>query len=226
VSAAPGLTQASSQRSLSGEAAPARTTQVVRPAGAGHETLWVLLASACVLLVAAVFIGVRSQPLEATALSSHQIDARTQLNAAEQGVHADLLVAAEDIAALAGADRLMPRIEQLRDMDLPPFAAGVGSSARGAHEWRTVSQGHEMAYVGRSAAPEVAASFLLRLPAPAEADASPQGHEHSGQPEVWVHRESQPAWPGQLDDASLMRQGWRQVVVRYDAGVTRRDGTR
>jgi HAMP domain-containing protein len=202
------------------------TTQVVRPAGAGHETLWVLLASACVLLVAAILIGARAQPLEAVALSAHQIDARTQLNAAEQGVHADLLVAAEEISAMADADKAMPRVEQLRDMDLPPFAAGVGSSARGAHEWRTAAQGHDVAYVGRSAAPDVAASFLLRLSAPEEAEASPKGHAHGGEPEVWVHRESLQVWPAQLDAPSLMRQGWRQVVVRYDAGVTRKDVAR
>lgn len=202
------------------------TTQVVRPAGAGHETLWVLLASACVLLVAAVLIGVRAQPLEAAALSAHQVDARTQLNAAEQGVHADLLVAAEEIVAMADTDKAMPRIEQLRGMDLPPFAAGVGSSARGAHEWRTAAQGHEVAYVGRSAAPDVAASFLLRLPAPGTAEASPQAHAHDSEPEVWVHRESLQAWPDRLDGASLMRQGWRQVVSRYDAGVTRKDVAR
>ena len=202
------------------------STQVVRPAGAGHETLWVVLASACVLLVAAIIIGVRSQPQEAAALSSHQIDARTQLNAAEQGVHADLLVAAEEIVAMADADKAMPRVEQLRDMDLPPFATGVSSSARGAHEWRIAAQGHDVAYVGRSAAPDVAASFLLRLSVPDDGDTSPKGHAHGGEPEVWVHRESLQAWPAQLDVPALMRQGWRQVVARYDAGVTRKDVAR
>jgi hypothetical protein len=199
------------------------TTQVVRPAGAGHETLWVVLAAACVLLVAAILIGARAQPLAAAALSSHQIDARTQLNAAEQGVHADLLVAAEEIIALMEADKAVPGIEQLRGMDLPPFATGVGAAARGGHEWRTQVQGHEVAYVGRSAAPEVAASVLLRLPAKGEGNAPPQAHAHEDEVEVWVRREGANAWPEQLDDASLTRQGWRQVVVRYDAGVTRKD---
>ena len=198
------------------------TTQVVRPAGAGHETLWVLLASACVLVVAALLIGARAQPLAAAALSPHQVDARTQLNAAEQGVHADLLVAAEEITAMAETDKRLPGVEQLRGMDLPPFAAGVGSSARGAHEWRTTAQGHDVAYVGRSTAPDVAASFLLRLPSPGAA-AAPNAHRHDEVAEVWVHREGPQAWPEQLDDASLTRQGWRQVVVRYDAGVTRKD---
>lgn len=202
------------------------SVQVVRPASAGHETLWVGLAAAVVLAVAAMVIGVRSQPLASAALASHQIDARTQLNAAEQGVHADLLVAAEEITALADTPGGWPRVEQLRDMDLPPFAAGIGSTARGAHEWRTTAQGHEVAYVGRSTASDVAASFLLRLPVPDPAGTK-DAHQHDDDAaQVWVHREGPKDWPEQLDDASLTRQGWRQVVVRYDAGVTRRDAAR
>jgi hypothetical protein len=201
------------------------TTQVVRPAGAGHETLWVVLAATVVLAVAAMVIGARAQPTASAALLPHQIDARTQLNAAEQGVHADLLVAAEEITALAQADKKLPRVEQLREMDLPPFASGAGATARGAHEWRTTAQGHEVAYVGRSAAPDVAASFLLRLPA-SDAASSKDSHGHDDVAEVWVQREGPQAWPEQLDDASLTRQGWRQVVVRYDAGVTRKDAAR
>ena len=197
------------------------STQVVRPAGAGHETLWVLLASVCVLAVAAVLIGARAQPLAVAALLPHQIDARTQLNAAEQGVHADLLVAAEEIAALVAADKVLPPVAQLRDMDLPPFAVGMGSASRGGHEWRITTQRHDVAYVGRSAAPAVAASFVLRLPARIEGESSPGAHGHGGEAEVWVHREGPQNWPEQLDDASLTRQGWREVVVRYDAGVTR-----
>ena len=196
-------------------------TQVVKPAGAGHETLWVLMASACILLAAAMVIGARAQPLAAAALSPNQIDARTQLNAVEQGVHADLLVAAEEITALVATDKLLPRVEQLREMELPPFAIGAGAGTRGGHEWRTTTQGHEVAYVGRSAAPDVAASMLLRRPAQREGEA-PDAHGHGDEPEVWVQREGPAAWPEQLDDASLTRQGWRQVVVRYDAGVTRK----
>ncbi len=198
---------------------------VVKPAGAGHETLWVAMAAAAVLAVAALVIGTRVQPVAAAALAPYQIDARTQLNAAEQGVHADLLVAAEEIAAIADADKQQPTVEQLRQMDLPPFAAGVGATARGAHEWRSATTGHGIAYVGLSAAPDVAASFLLRLPA-TDADSAHDAHGHDSVAEVWVQREGARAWPDPLDDASLARQGWRQVLVRYDAGVTRQEAAR
>jgi hypothetical protein len=196
--------------------------QVVRPAGAGHETLWVLLAAVVVLLAAAWVVGLRAQPQAAAALAAHQLDARTQLNAAEQGVHADLLVAAEEILALHEADQAVPGLARLREMALPPFVDGPDARARGAHEWRAVQQAQAFALVGQSAAPGVAASFLLRLPLESPGDA--KAHAHSGDAVgIWVQREGAPHWPQQIDDAALVRQGWRQVITRYDAGVTRKD---
>lgn len=198
-------------------------TQVVRPAGAGHETLWVLLAAAGVLALAALVVGVRSQPTAAAALAAHQVDARFQLNAAEQGVHADLLVAAEEIAALRDEDQAMPTVERLRELGLPPFAAGPDARARGAHEWLVSPQGRDVAYVGRSAEPQVAASMLLRVPATAGKDPAADGHAHDDAVEIWIQREGTAAWPVGVDDPALVRQGWRQIVTRYDAGVTRKD---
>ncbi len=197
------------------------TVQVVRPAGAGHETLWVLLAAAGVLALAALVVGVRAQPSSGAALAGHQLDARTQLNAAEQGVHADLLVAAEEIAALRDEDQAMPTVARLRELGLPPFAAGPEARARGAHEWRSSPQGQDVAFVGRSAEPQVAASMLLRVPASRRPAAD--GHAHADAVEIWIQREGPAAWPEGVDDPALVRQGWRQVVTRYDAGVTRKD---
>lgn len=200
------------------------STRIVRPAGAGHETLWVLLTAVVVLGLAALFVSARTKPEAVAVLAAHQIDARSQLNAAEQGVHGDLLVAAEEIAALAEAEQALPRVEQLRTMDLPPFAGGMTSVTRGGHEWRTTAQGPYVAYVGRSVAPGVAGSFLLRLPKPGATRTSPKEHSHDHDDvwHVWVHREGAAEAPAPLDDAALARQGWREVVTRYDAGVTRK----
>ena len=195
------------------------STQIVRPAGAGHESLWVALAAAGVLAVAALVVGVRTQASTGPVMAAHQIDARTELNAAEQGVHADLLVAADEIAALQGAEGgAAPTVERLRALGLPPFSAGPESQARGGHEWRLLPQGELSAYAGRSAAPALAASMLLRVPV---AGASDPAHAHGHGVEVWVQREGAPAWPASADDAALIRQGWREVITRYDAGVTR-----
>lgn len=199
------------------------STQIVRPAGAGHETLWVAIAAAAVIGLAAVVVGVRAQPQAAAATAAHQVDARTGLNAAEQGVHADLLVAADEIAALHDSESAVPTVEQMRELGLPPFSSGPETLARGGHEWRVYPQGGEAAYVGRSAAPAVAGSLLLRVPLQPAAAATP-AHGHGHGVEIWIQREGEAAWPQSIDEAALIRQGWREVVTRYDAGVTRKPG--
>jgi len=191
------------------------TVVVVRPAGAGHETLWVALAAAVVLALAALVVGWRAGPAAAPALAAHQVDARTGLNPAEQGVHADLLVAADEIAALQAGDPAAPGVERLRDLGQPPFSVGPESRARGGHEWRLRVLSHHLAYIGRSAAPDTAASFVLRVPVAGDA------HAHGGEVEVWVGPSG--GWPDAVDAAALVRQGWRRVVTRHDAGVTRQD---
>lgn len=193
----------------------------MRPAGAGHETLWVALAAAGVIALAALVIGVRAQPAGAPVAAAHQIDARTELNAAEQGVHADLLVAAEEIAALMDAEGgAAPTVERLSELGLPPFSTGPETQARGGHEWRLLPQGEVLGYAGRTAAPALAGSLLLRVPTrAATSDSHTHGHAHGV--EVWIQREGAPAWPASVDEAALIRQGWREVLTRYDAGVTR-----
>ncbi len=52
------------------------SVETVRPAGAGHETLYVLLGSVLILALAATVVGLRQQSHEAQALDAHQVDAR------------------------------------------------------------------------------------------------------------------------------------------------------
>ncbi|MGC3500706.1 DUF6162 family protein, partial [Pseudomonas aeruginosa] len=60
---------------------------------------YVLLCSVLILALAATEVGLRQQSHEAQAQHAHQVDARLDLNAAEQGIFADLHVAAEVIQA-------------------------------------------------------------------------------------------------------------------------------
>jgi len=57
-------------------------THVVRPAGAGHETLYVLLLCLLILCVAGSVVAWRHESHEATSVEAHQLDARLDLNAA------------------------------------------------------------------------------------------------------------------------------------------------
>lgn len=181
--------------------------QIVKPAGAGHETGWVLLCALAIVLAAGSVIGVRSAPPESAAIAAHQLDARDGLTAAEQGLHADLLLVAVELPDLHPEAR--PSVAELQAAALPPFAADIGASGRGGHVWSVVHGRQADAYLGLSAAPEVAGSMLLRLTQP------------DAEPDIWLHRAAKPQWPASLEPEGLIADGWRQVVSRFDAGVTR-----
>jgi hypothetical protein len=182
-------------------------TQVVRPAGAGHETLYVLLASVLILALAATVVLLRGEREDQQAIASHQIDARRDLTAAEQGIYTDLRVAFDEIQLVREEAAAVPEVEVLAEEGLPPFVVDAGSQSRGGHQWSWLPIG---AYLGRSQAPQVAGSFLLILPG-----------DSSGEADVWLRRDSAGVAPDDLGQAALIAAGWQQVVSHYDAGVTR-----
>ncbi|MBM7395621.1 hypothetical protein JOE27_000376 [Pseudomonas sp. M5] len=182
-------------------------TQVVRPAGAGHETLYVLLVSLLIVIVAACVVLLRGEREDEQAIASHQIDARRDLTPAEQGIYTDLRVAFDEVQLLREETAAVPSVASLAEEGLPPFVVDAGSQSRGSHQWQWLEAG---AYLGRSQAPQVAGSFLLIVP-----------HEHSAQPDVWLRRDSAAVMPDDLGQAALIAAGWQQVASHYDAGVTR-----
>lgn len=181
--------------------------QVIRPAGAGHETLYVLLASLLIVVLAATVVLMRGEREDEQAIASHQIDARRDLTAAEQGIYTDLRVAFDEIQLLREENAAVPSVDALAEEGLPPFVVDAGSQSRGSHQWQWLQSG---AYVGRSQAPEIAGSFLLIVPADA-----------GSQADVWLRRDSAALAPDDLGQAALIAAGWQQVVSHYDAGVTR-----
>lgn len=181
--------------------------QVIRPAGAGHETLYVLMVSALIVALAAGVVLVRGERVDDQPIASHQIDARRDLTPAEQGLYTDLRVAFDEIQYLREEEGAVPDVQTLAAEGLPPFVVDAGSQGRGNHHWSLLADG---AYLGRSQAPEIAGDLLMILPAEAGAEA-----------EVWLLRDSPSSSVDDLAPASLIVAGWRQVVSHYDAGVTR-----
>ena len=179
------------------------TVQVVRPAGAGHETLYVLLLCLIILAVAGTVVALHGETQEVAAVPSHQLDARRDLSAAEQGIYADLRVTLDEILLLREESAALPRPEQLAEDGFAPFAHDASSVSRGNHAWQLLG---EQAYLGRSPNPEVAGSFLLRI---------------GDQPDVWLNRNPGASPPADLNDAALNQSGWQQVIAQFDAGVTR-----
>ena len=194
-------------------------TQVVKPAGVGHESLWVLILSALIVAVAGLVVSLRITPEVKTEIATHQIDARRDLTVAEQGLYADLLVAVDEITAIGGDTP--PTVAVLSEEGLSPFFGDVTATQRGSHVWQIIRAGDEVAYLGVTADTNVAGSLLLRLPQKKEH----AGHGHTDGAEsttdVWLNRTAQVAAPASLSDEALIRTGWQHVVSQFDAGVTR-----
>ncbi|WP_046237094.1 DUF6162 family protein [Pseudomonas syringae pv. coryli] len=180
------------------------TRHIVRPAGAGHETLYVLLLCLLILGSAAGVISLHRYTQETHSVASHQLDARRDLSAAEQGIYADLRVTLDEIRLLASEQQTPITPEQLGDEGFAPFARDASSVSRGDHAWQMIEQ----SYLGLSRTPSVAGSFLMRV-------------DSGEQPDIWINRNASLAAVSDLSDQALIDSGWKQVVAQFDAGVTR-----
>lgn len=181
--------------------------QVIRPAGAGHETLYVLLVGALIVALAASVVLMRGERVDDQPIASHQVDARRDLSPAEQGLYTDLRVALDEIRYLREEQGSTPEVEALASEGLPPFVDDAGSQSRGNHQWSRLAGS---AYLGRSQAPDIAGHLLMVVPDESDAEA-----------DVWLNRDTASPSVADLSPASLIAVGWRQIVSHYDAGVTR-----
>jgi len=185
-------------------------TQIVRPAGAGSETAWVLAACALVVALSAVFVSTHTHSASVQTVAEYQIDARRDLTPAEQGLYADLRIAADELD-----DSALPSVEDLAGLGIAPFVADMSQARRGEHDWQKLTRGEQVGYLGISHAPDVAGDLLLIV------DDHGQAAYETSEPNVWLHRGTLAMPPAQLDPDSLTRDGWRQIVAQFDAGVTR-----
>lgn len=193
------------------------TVQAIRPAGAGHETAAVLAACAVIVLLATLTIVLRTTSAPVSQIQTGQIDARHGLTAAEQGVYADLLVAAEEI----GFAQMPPQVSDLAEQMIPPFVMDAATDRRGGHGWKMKQEGQVAAYIGVTQDQNTAGSMLLRV------TRSPQATTHAEQlgnlAQVWLHKTTGAAAqvPASLNPENLRQEGWQQIVSQFDAGATR-----
>jgi len=186
------------------------TLQVVRPAGAGHESLYVALVCCLILaLAAAVIFWHHEAPIDQQ-VADYQIDARRDLSAAEQGIYADLRVVAEEVPFITEELGVLPSPQQMAEEGFAPFMQDISAQQRGAHRWQLIQRGADAAYFGQSADSAVAGSFLMRL----------DGREQLNQA-VWLNDQLSAEAPAELHDQALIAAGWKQLATQYDAGVTR-----
>lgn len=183
------------------------TTQIVRPAGAGHETLNVLLLCLLILAIAGSVVAWRGVSHEPEPVATNQLDARRDLSAAEQGIYADLRVTLDEIRLLREEQQAVPTPQNLADEGFAPFAQDASSVSRGGHAWQLLA---DTAYFGQSQTPAVAGSFVMLL-----------GADDKAAPDIWLNRDAAVQAPAQFSAEALSAAGWKQIVAQYDAGVTR-----
>lgn len=192
------------------------TRVLVRPAGAERETLFVVLLCAVIVLVAGTVVGLRTRAPDVVSVAEWQVDARDGLTAAEQGLNADMKVAANEIVSVLAAGSV-PTPEELAEEALPPFAKDATSKGRGDHAWSLVpADGAFAGWLGTTASNRIAGSLLLRIATAADG----HGHVEEGASSVWLNRSADAAVSG-LSNEALIASGWKEIVSRYDASVTR-----
>ena len=131
------------------------STQVVRPAGAGHETLYVLLLCLLIVAVAGSVVAWRYESQAVTSVAAHQLAARRDLSAAEQGIYADLRVTLDEIQLLQQEQSSLPTPAQLAEEGFAPFAQDASSVSRGDHRWQVLEPS---SYLGLSQVPSTASA--------------------------------------------------------------------
>lgn len=184
--------------------------QRVEPAGASRETLYLLGLCLLILAIAAIVILQQQTTTSETQLATYQLDARRDLSAAEQGLYADLLVALEEVHYLQDDTGALPNPAELAADSYPPFASDISSAQRGGHSWQLLQLEDGALYLGISQQVDIAGHFLLLVDG-GSAEPSP----------VWLSSTDTPGVPEDLQQATLIAAGWKQLVREFDRGVTR-----
>ncbi len=189
----------------------------VRPAGSKRESRYVLVLALIIVLIAALVAWSRVTPIEHNELKAWQIDARHQLNAAEQGLNADLNVAVEEIQ-FALNQQQEPSLAYLESLYLPPFIKDSTRIERGAHEWQKYQTADDLLYLGISSDVAIAGHMLLRISRQTTASLDPQY-------DSWINHKANVTAASvntfAFDDASLIALGFKQIISEYDKSVTR-----
>ncbi len=222
--------------------------QTIRAAGAERETLWVVLLSIAIIIIASIVIGLRQSDETVVEQASHQIDARTDLLPAEQGLFADLKIVAEEIPYFSEYD-----ITTFQQEGLVPFVEDSSWRARGQHQWQFSDQQIGLAYHGVTQDPKVARSLLMvvgelptemdmlimqQVQANGQQHSLDDGHNHGHEDDhdygadagtvpsqIWIAvnppASTATTLPVPFTQEKLIADGWKQVTTTFDAGVTR-----
>src|SRR5215472_1079142 len=108
--------------------------QIVRPATARLEGVYLLLVCIVILTVCGTLILNRQTKIEALELQPFQISAFADLNKGEQGLFNDLYAAALELQTVHRDGNTWLSLDDLQDLAMPPFAQAAPGAQRRAHQ--------------------------------------------------------------------------------------------
>ncbi len=198
--------------------APDSSVQTALGRSNGQERFRVVALAAGVVLLIAVYFGLRPSVTETGTLMPYQMLAR-DLVSADQAMFGALRQSLLDAEALRSTNGRWP--EAAAVASLPRHAAGEGASPAEAFTWRQQSQGVITHYIGLPAQDVAAPAWMvaIREPEPGvPTDNAPNDEEHHRLPDgtvlhvsIWTHR-----FGGQVDPAFVAQPeaaGWTQVLT-------------
>lgn len=167
-------------------------TQIIKPANAKKESLFLLIAIILILLLAGLFIFYNQKPnYNKSLLKPHEVSARFDLNPNEQAIYADIVVAIKN-----GDLQNYPEIAELIDNDIPPFADQINHINRGDHHWQKIGNHQQNAYLGISQDKEIAGNFLIK------------------NDQIWLTKNI--VFPLHLADNELINGKWLLITSKID----------
>jgi hypothetical protein len=209
----------------------AAAIQTVRPAGARYEALLLVIATALVLTVLALYVGQRGVTEAREPLNDWQISAFETLTGPDQAIYNALFTAKDDVPYLyedinmfnqPGQKFRWPTLRDFQDSLLPPFYQDNSWTQNGSLKWTLIEplaegemQGSTM-YLGTDGTHASQGSFLLVI-----------GHVHAGFQNnnaivIWWNPKNHVVMPQSGFRDSLILAGWREVVPHSGAQEVKR----
>lgn len=199
---------------------------VVRPAGAGAETGWVLFAALLILLICGGVIVLRNTSATAKVMPDWRVDAFQELRAEELAIFNGLHTAAPEIEIVHAEEGGWPTVDQLAADYIPPFVQDAAWERNGAMGWTrsiiSTEDKHIALYVGHPADETVSGSFMLVMLHDHVKKEGNAGLATHAPYEIWMHASSAAEVPSMVTDQALISRGWREVLARRGEDETRR----
>jgi hypothetical protein len=205
--------------------------QLVRPAGARHEGLLLVIATAFIVGMLVLYVQRLGRHESKEPLYDWQVSAFDALTGADQATYNALFTAKDDIPYIYDdinvdtpddAPFRWPSLKDLQDSQLPPFLEDRSWQQNGSLQWTLFEplakgemQGSTM-YLGTDGTQPRQGSFLLVI-----------GHTHAGVQNknsiaIWWTAKNRAVMPQSGFRDGLILQGWREVVPRSGAQEVKR----